>query len=131
MVYEVVEGLNTSAIEEKYSELGQNTYHPKMLLKLLFYGYATGERSGRRIAARCETDAAYMYLAEGYRPDFRTINDFRKNNLSLITGYFVGVVKICRELGMVRMGELVIDGSKLLANAAARRRKDKGVMRVG
>jgi len=63
-VYETVEGLDTTGIENKYSELGQNTYHPKILLKLLFYGYVTGVRSGRKIAARCESDTAYMYLAE-------------------------------------------------------------------
>ena len=88
LIYEVVEGLDTSAIEDRYSELGQNTYHPKILLKLLFYGYATGVRSGRKIAVRCETDTGYMYLAEMYRPDFRTINDFRKNHLSLIEGNY-------------------------------------------
>ncbi len=125
IVYEVVEHLDTLEIENGYSELGQNTYHPKILLKLLFYGYATGVRSGRKIAVRCESDTAYMYLAEMYRPDFRTINDFRKNNVSLIGGYFVEVVRVCRELGMVRLGELVIDGSKLRASAAARRGKDQ------
>lgn len=125
LVYEVVEGLDTSVIEDRYSELGQNTYHPKILLKLLFYGYATGVRSGRKIAARCETDTAYMYLAELYRPDFRTINDFRKNHLSLIEGYFVEIVRICKDLGMVKVGEIVIDGSKMKANAAPRRSKDK------
>ena len=125
VVYEVVEGLDTSGIEGKYSELGQNTYHPKIFLKLLFYGYATGVRSGRKIAARCETDTAYMYLAEMYRPDFRTINDFRKKHLSLIEGYFVEIVRICKELGMVKSGEIVIDGSKLKANAAARWSRDR------
>ena len=125
LVYEVVEGLDITAIEDKYSELGQNTYHPKILLKLLFYGYATGVRNGRKIAARCETDTAYMYLAEMYRPDFRTINDFRKNHLSLIEGYFVEVVKLCKGLGMIKVGEIVIDGSKMKANAAPRRSKDK------
>jgi transposase len=124
-VYKVVEGLNTSAIEETYSELGQNTYHPKIFLKLFFYAYATGVRSGRKISARCETDTAYMYLAEMYRPDFRTINDFRKNHLSLIEGYFVEIVRICRDLGMVKVGEIVIDGSKMKASAAPRRSKDK------
>jgi len=125
LVYEVVEGLDTSAIEDKYSELGQNTYHPKIFLKLFFYGYATGVRSGRKIAARCETDTAYMYLGEMYRPDFRTINDFRKNHLSLIEGYFVDIVKICKNLGMIKVGEITIDGSKIKANAAPRMSKDK------
>jgi transposase len=125
LVYEVVEGLDTSAIENRYSELGQNTYHPKILLKLLFYGYATGVRSGRRIAARCETDTAYMYLSELYQPDFRTINDFRKNHLAVIEGYFVEIVRMCRGLGMVKVGEVMIDGSKMKANAASKRSKDK------
>ena len=80
----VVEVLDTRDIEDKYSDLGQNTYHPKIMSKLLFYGYATGNRSGRKIARLCETDTGYMYLAQMYRPDFRTINDFRKNNLALI-----------------------------------------------
>jgi transposase len=124
-VYEVVEGLDTSTVESKYSELGQNTYHPKILLKLLFYGYATGVRSGRKIAIRCETDTAYMYLSETYRPDFRTINDFRKNHLASIEGYFLEIVKMCKALGMVQVGEVTIDGSKMKANAAPRRSKDR------
>jgi len=125
LVYEVVENLDTSEIEDCYSELGQNTYHPKIFLKLFFYGYAMGVRSGRKISARCETDTAYMYLAEMYRPDFRTINDFRKNHLSLIERYFVEVVKICKDLGMTKIGEITIDGSKMKANAAPRMSKDK------
>lgn len=76
LVSKIVDALNSSAIENKYSSLGQNTYHPKILLKILFYGYATGIRSGRKLAALCETDTAFMYLAQMYRPDFRTINDF-------------------------------------------------------
>jgi len=66
VVDEVVEALDTEEIEDKYSELGQNTYHPKIELKLLFYGYSTGNRSGRKIAKMCETDTAYMYLAQMY-----------------------------------------------------------------
>lgn len=125
LVYEIVEGLDTSSVEDKYSELGQHTYHPKILLKLLFYGYATGVRSGRKIAARCETDTAYMYLAEMYSPDFRTINDFRKNNLNEIEDCFIEIVRICKELGMLKIGEITIDGTKIKANAAARRSKGK------
>ena len=125
MIYEVVEGLDTSGIEARYSELGQNTYHPKIILKLLFYGYATGVRSGRKIALRCESDTSYMYLSEMYRPDFRTINDFRKNNLKEIEGYFVEVVRVCKGLGMVKLGDISIDGSKLRANASSKRSKDK------
>ena len=125
LVYEVVEGLDTSAIEDHYSELGQNTYHPKILLKLLFYGYAIGVRSGRKIAARTETDTAYMYLAEMYRPDFRTLNDFRKNYLPQIEEYFLQIVRLCKGLGMIQVGEISLDGTKIRANASAKRSKDQ------
>ena len=125
VVDEAVEALDTEEIEEKYSELGQHTYHPKIQLKLLFYGYSTGTRSGRQIAKMCETDTAYMYLAQMYKPDFRTINDFRKNNLDAIKKYFVGIIKMCKELGMVKIGLTSIDGTKIKANAAKRRTKNK------
>jgi transposase len=125
VVDEVVEVMDTKDIEDKYSDLGQNTYHPKIMLKLLFYGYATGNRSGRKIARLCETDTAYMYLVQMYRPDFRTINDFRKNNLDLIKGYFVEIIRMCKELGMVKIGQVSIDGTKIKANAANRRTKNR------
>jgi len=121
----VVEALDTKDIENKYSDLGQNTYHPKIVLKLLFYGYATGNRSGRKIAGMCESDTAYMYLAQMYRPDFRTINDFRKNNLAMIKRYFVEIIRMCKELGMVKVGQVSIDGTKIKANAANRRTKTR------
>ena len=119
------EQLDTSNIENKYSELGQNTYHPKILVKLLFYGYAIGERSGRMIARRIETDTAYIYLAQMYKPDFRTINDFRKNNIEELSRYFMDIVQLCKELSMVKIGQIHIDGTKIKANAANRLTKTK------
>lgn len=125
LIDKVVETLYTTSIEDKYSKLGQNTYHPKILIKLLFYGYAVGERSGRMIAKRCETDTAYMYLAQMYKPDFRTINDFRKNNIKDLSQYFVDIVRMCKELGLVTIGQINIDSTKMKANAANRRTKDR------
>lgn len=125
LIDQIVERLDTSAIEEKYSELGQHTYHPKILIKLLFYGYAVGERSGRMIARRCETDTAYMYLAQLYRPDFRTINDFRRNNIQELAHYFVVIVRLCKELGLLSVGQINIDSTKIKANAANRRTKTR------
>ncbi len=121
----IVDELDTTDIERKYSRLGQNTYHPKIMLKLLFYGYAIGVRSGRKIDAACETDAAFMYLARMYRPDFRTINDFRKNHLPEIETYFTEIVRVCAEMGMAQVGTICIDGSKLKASASAKKTKDK------
>ena len=125
VVNSIVEKLDTKNIEDKYSSLGQNTYPPKILIKLLFYGYAIGERSGRKIACKCETDTAYIYLAQMYKPDFRTINDFRKNNIEELSGYFIDIVRMCKELGLISVGQMNIDGTKIKANAAIRRTQNK------
>ena len=84
----------------------------------------------------CESDKAYppakdwragIYLAQMYRPGFRTINDFRKDDLDKIREYFVGIVRMCKGLGMVKVGEISIEGTKIKANASKRRTKDKKV----
>ncbi len=125
MIDSIVEQLDTKDIEDKYSSLGQNTYHPKILIKLLFYGYAIGERSGRKISSKCETDTAYIYLAQMYEPDFRTINDFRKNNIEELSEYFINIVRMCKELGLISVGQMNIDGTKIKAHAANCRTKTK------
>ena len=125
LISEIVERLDTRSIEAKYSYLGQKSYHPKSLLKLWLYGYATGTYSGRKLASKCESDTAYMFLASMYKPDFRTINDFRKDNIESFNNYFVDVVKVCNELGMANFGTIAIDGTKIRANAATHRSKNK------
>ena len=125
VIDEIVEGLDTSSIEKQYSELGQKSYHPKILIKILIYGYATGVVSGRKIAAKCESDTAYMFLASMYRPDFRTINDFRKDNIDYFTKCFVDIIKVCQQLQMIRVGTIALDSTKIKPNAAANRTKDK------
>jgi transposase len=125
VINDVVETIDVKAIETKYSSLGQKSYHPHLLLKLLFYGYSTGIRSGRKIASACEQDTAFMYLAAMYKPDFRTINDFRKNNIEFIEQSFVHIVQLCKGLGMCKAGMIILDGTKLKANASAEKTKSK------
>ena len=125
VINDVVETINVKAIETKYSILGQKSYHPHLLLKLLFYGYSTGVRSGRKIASACEQDTAFMYLAAMYKPDFRTINDFRKNNIEFIRLSFVHIVQLCKGLGMCKASMIILDGTKLKANASAEKTKNK------
>jgi transposase len=125
VIKEVVESIDVSSIEARYSHLGQKSYHPHLLLKLLFYGYSIGIRSGRKIAVACESDTAFMYLANMYRPDFRTINDFRKDNIEFVKTAFVHIVELCKALGMCKAGILIIDSTKLKANASADKSKTK------
>jgi len=94
-----------------------------MMLKILFYGYAMGERSSRVIAHRLKSDVAYMYLSALQQPDFRTTNRFRKDNIDILKGLFVQIVRLCIEMGMVSVGTIAIDGTKLKANASYRKTK--------
>lgn len=125
VIKEVVFRLDLREIESKYHEMGQKSYAPQLMLCILIYGYATGIRSGRKLAKACESDMAYMYLANLFRPDFRTINDFRKDNTELFKKYFLQVLLICKELEMVSVGTIAIDGTKTRANASSKRTKTK------
>jgi transposase len=125
LVKAVVFLLDTEAIEAKYSFKGQNTYHPKLMLSLLFYGYATGVRGSRQLAGKCISDQIYIYLMQCYNPDHRTISDFRKNNIKEIEEYFIDIIRILNELGCNRVGKIHIDGTKLKGNASSKRSKDQ------
>jgi hypothetical protein len=78
--------MDTSALEAKYSRIGQHAYHPKMMMGLLVYSYSQGVFSSREIASRCRTDLAFMYMSWVLRPDHRTISDFRKNGSPVFSG---------------------------------------------
>ncbi len=125
MVKEVVFSLDTEPIEAKYSFLGQNSYHPKLLLSVLFYGYATGVRSSRKLSEKCISDHTYIYLMQCYKLDHRTISDFRKGNINEIEKYFVDIVRIFSELGYKNVGKIYLDGTKIQGSASSKRTKDR------
>jgi transposase len=124
LVKEVVMFLDTSLIESKYSALGQKSYHPKLLLSLLFYGYAIGERSSRQLEERCRRDTHFFFLMDGYSPDYRTISDFRKDNVCELENFFVQILRIFDKLHLSKVGKIYIDGVKIKANASSKRTKD-------
>jgi transposase len=99
-------------------ERGQPPYHPTMLVTLLLYGYATGTFSSRRLMGRCETDVAFRVIVGEDIPDFRTISDFRKRHLAALEGLFVDVLRLCAQAGLVKVGRIALDGSKVKANAS-------------
>lgn len=119
LISQVVDGMDTSAIERSYSDQGQHAYHPKMLIKVLVYGYSVGIRSSRKLADRLNEDLVFMWLSGRQTPDFRTIADFRKAKLIDIKALFVQILSLCRELGMVRVGKVSFDGTKMKADASA------------
>ena len=93
-------------------------YHPRMMLKILIYAYIQKMPSSRVIARRCAEDVVFMWLSGMQKPDFRTISDFRKNNIKVLKGLFKQVVQICQRLGMVSLGLVAIDGAKVKATAS-------------
>ena len=118
-VREVVTELDLSAIENTYrEERGQPPYHPRLMVTLLLYAYSTGTYSSRRMAAKLVDDVAYRFLAAGNTPDFRTLSDFRKVHGVALNGLFVQVLKLCAEAGLVKLGRVAVDGTKVKANAS-------------
>lgn len=124
-VNEVVEQLNIKSIEGKYRDGGREAFHPRMMLKVLFYGYANGERSSRVLEDKLKHDVFYMWLGAMQTPKFRTIAHFRQSHLTEIKEVFVQVLKICKDLDMVKVGHWAIDGTKVKANASRYKSKMK------
>ncbi len=89
-----------------------------MMVKALLYGYCVGVASSRKIAQRLHEDIAVRVLAANNTPDFRTISDFRKANLEALTGLFWQVLALCQQVGMVKLGHVALDGTKVRANAS-------------
>lgn len=120
MVLEVVRTLDISAILNKYEkdDRGQPPFHPRMMAALLVYAYCTGVYSSRRIQRACERDAGFRVLVGDDAPNFRTISDFRRLHLGELEGLFVQVLRLCAEAGMVKLGHVSLDGSKVKANAS-------------
>lgn len=112
-------------MEAKYSELGQNALHPKLMLCIIFLGYMVGIRSGRKLAQACGEQLPFIYLSKGYHPKQSSINDFRKDNYTHFEDLFLQVLKECQELGLGNASFSIVDGSKMEANSSKSRTKTK------
>ena len=119
-INDTVEALDLRAFYARYAGGGARNqpFHPAMMVKVLVYGYATGVFSSRKIERRLHEDLAFRMLAAGNFPKHRTIRDFRALHLQELSELFVQVVKLARELGLVKLGTVAIDGTKLKANAS-------------
>ena len=119
-ISDTVDDLDLGAFLARYRTQGAGTiaYHPALMCKLLLYGYATGVFSSRKIARACETDVAFRVLAAGDPPSHRTLARFRKQHLSAFEDLFRQVVRVAQDAGLVALGTLAVDGSKVRANAS-------------
>ena len=117
-VVEVIDGLDLSAMSRSYRGTGSASYHPALLLGILVYGYATGVFSSRKLERATYDSVAFRFIAANDHPDHDTIATFRRRFLKEIEGLFVQVLALAREIGMLKLGTVALDGTKIHANAS-------------
>ena len=129
-ISDVVDQMDIGAIQDRHEKelRGYPPFHPRMMLKILVYGYCVGVRSSRKLAKRVEEDIAFRYLAAGNMPRFRTIAEFRQRNLGAFKGLFLQVLQLCRNSGLTKLGHVSLDGTKIAANASKHKAMSYGRM---
>ena len=120
-VVDIVSQLNLRSITEQYGGRGSKAYHPRMLLALLFYGYATGVFSSRKLEKATYDSVAFRFIAANHHPDHDTIAAFRKRFLDDLKPLFVQILIIAKEMGLLKLGKVSLDGTKVKANASKHR----------
>ena len=122
--------LDLSSILGSYGEeRGYPPYHPVMMTALLLYGYSRGVYASRRLSRACEERLDFLAVTAMNRPDFRTISEFRRRHLVALSGLFVQVLKLCQAAGLVELGHVALDGTKLKANASKHKAMSYGRMK--
>jgi transposase len=116
-VVEIVDQLDLRALSAAYAGKGKSPYHPAMLLALLFYGYATGVFSSRKLEQATYDSMAFKYICANENPDHDTINSFRKRFNKAIEGLFVEILVLAQAMGLLKLGTVSLDGTKIKANA--------------
>lgn len=129
-ISDTVDTLDLSAFHARYDKDGPRNqpFHPAMMVKVLIYGYASGVFSSRKVARKLHEDVAFRVLAAGNFPAHRTIRDFRALHLKELSDLFVQVVRLAREMGLVKLGTIAVDGTKLKANASRHKAMSYGHM---
>lgn len=120
-IVEIVAQLDLTSIKAAYAGRGSKAHHPEMLLALLFYGYATGVFSSRKLERATYDSVAFRYIAANDHPDHDTIATFRKRFLSELTPLFVQILLIAHQMNILKLGKVSLDGTKIKANASKRR----------
>jgi transposase len=129
-ISDAIDGLDLGAFHARYDQDGPRNqpFHPAMMVKVLVYGYATGCFSSRKIARKLHEDVAFRVLAARNFPAHRTIRDFRAFHLKELSDLFVQVVRLAREMGLVKLGTIAVDGTKVKANASRHKAMSYGHM---
>src|SRR3954468_6303512 len=127
---DVVPKLDLSSIHAPYQDetRGAPPFDPAMMVCLLLYAYCVGVRSSRKIALACERNLAFLAIVGSDRPDFRTLSDFRKLHLEAFIDTFTDVLRLAKEAGLIQLGVLATDGTKMAGNASRHKAMSYGYM---
>lgn len=117
-VVEVIDGLDLSNLTRQYAGRGSKAHHPATLLAILVYGYATGVFSSRKLEMATYDSVAFRYIAAGSHPDHDTLATFRRRFIDELAGLFVQVLEMAREMKLLKLGTVCLDGTKIHANAS-------------
>ena len=117
-VVEIVERLDLGGMTTEYRGRGSDAFHPAMMVALLFYGYATGVFSSRKLERATYDSVAFRYVAANRHPDHDTIAQFRKRFLKELSALFVQILQVAQQTGVLKVGQVSLDGTKVHANAS-------------
>jgi len=128
VINDLVDQLDMSVLEARYGNLGQPAYHPRLMLKVILYGFTVGTFSSRKLQRACQENLAFKYLAGMATPVFRTFIEFRQRHRDDMQEVFVHTAQLARELGLARLGAVALDGSKVEANTSKHKAMSYGRM---
>jgi transposase len=129
MINDLIESLDLSVLEKHYGPMGQPAYHPSLMLKVILYGYTVGIFSSRKLERACQENLAFQYLSGLEKPVFTTFIEFRKRHREELREVFVQTVKLAKKLGLAKLGQVALDGSKITANTSKHKAMSYGRMK--
>jgi transposase len=127
-INDIVDRLDLSRLESRYGDMGQPAYHPRMMVKVILYGFTAGIFSSRKLQRACQENLAFKFLGGMETPAFKTFIEFRKRHRSDMKAVFAQTVKVARELGMAKLGAVALDGSKIDADTSKHKAMSHGRM---
>lgn len=128
MINDIVDRLELKRLTERYGPMGQPAYHPRMMLKVILYGFTVGIFSSRKLQRACQENLAFKYLAGMETPAFKTFIEFRRRHRKDMKAVFVQTVKLARELGLANLGAVALDGCKIAADTSKHKAMSYGRM---
>ena len=129
VINDLIEALDITVLEKYYGAMGQPAYHPRMMLKVILYGYTVGIFSARKLMRACMENLAFQYLSGMQKPAFKTFIEFRNRHCEDLREVFIQTVKLAQTLGLAKLGQVALDGSKIRANTSKHKAMSYGRMK--